>query len=593
MSTYRLDRLFAPRSVAIVGTSPRDKSLGRAVLKNLRDGGWSGPLDLVNPKHREIGGLRAFSSLTELPSAPDLVIITAPPPAVPDVVAQAAGIGAAAASIITAGLGHGPGSLAQACEQTARAKGLRLVGPNCLGVLVPGQSLNASFAARMPAAGELTLISQSGAIAAGMVDWAAQEQVGFSAIASIGDQLDVDFGDLLDYFALDRPTRAILLYVESIKDARKFMSAARAAARVKPVVVVKAGRQAAGAKAAATHTGALAGSDAVYAAAFRRAGLLRVLDLGELFDAAETLGRARHIDGNRLAILTNGGGLGVLAADRLADLNGTLAEIAPPTLDALDRVLPATWSRSNPVDIIGDADADRYEAALDVLLAAPEVDAVLAINVQTAIAPADAIALRVADVVRRLRTHKPHPKPVFALWVGAGPKISSIFNGANIPDFETETDAVRGFLQIVRHREAIDALMQTPPSLPRDVKPDTASARRIVERACADGRRWLDPLEVVDLLRAYEITSVPTIFAQTADDAASAAGQFLKAGQSVVVKILSRDIVHKSDVGGVRLNLTSAAAVCDAVAEIMASAKRLRPDANILGVTLQPMIVKP
>jgi acetyltransferase len=496
MSTYRLDHLFAPRSVALVGASSRDKSVGRAVLKNLRDGDWSGTLHLVNPKHGEIDGLPAVKGLSDLSAAPDLVIITAPPEAVPGVVAQSAQMGVPAAIIITAGLGHGPGSLAQLCEQSARAKGLRLVGPNCLGLLVPGQKLNASFAASMPVAGELALISQSGAIVAGMVDWAAQRGVGFSAIASIGDQLDVDFGDLLDYFALDRATRAILLYVEAIKNARKFMSAARAAARVKPVIVVKAGRQAAGAKAAATHTGALAGADAVYSAAFRRAGVLRVLDLGELFDAAETLGRVRYLNGNRLAILTNGGGIGVLAADRLADLNGVSAEITNATRDALDRVLPPTWSKANPVDIIGDADASRYEAALEVLLAAPEVDGVLVINVQTAIAPAAAIAARVADVVRRLRTRKPQPKPVFALWIGADPKISATFNEANIPHYETETDAVRGFMQLVRHREAIDALMQTPPSLPGQFKTDTAGARRIVEKVCADGRRWLDPLEV-------------------------------------------------------------------------------------------------
>jgi acetyltransferase len=462
MSTYRLDRLFAPRSIALVGASPRDKSVGRAVLKNLRDGDWPGTLHLVNPNHSEIDGLRAVKDLLDLPAAPDLVIITAPPEALPEVVAQSAQMGVPAAIMITAGLGHGPGSLAQACEQSARAKGLRLVGPNCLGLLVPGQRLNASFAASMPVAGELALISQSGAVVAGMVDWAAQRGVGFSAIASIGDQLDVDFGDLLDYFALDRATRAILVYVEAIKNARKFMSAARAAARVKPVIVVKAGRQAAGAKAAATHTGALAGADAVYSAAFHRAGLLRVLDLGELFDAAETLGRVRHLDGNRLAILTNGGGIGVLAADRLADFKGVSAELTNATRDALDRALPPTWSKENPVDIIGDADASRYEAALEALLAASEVDAVLVINVQTAIAPAAAIAAQVADVVRRLRTRKPQPKPVFALWIGADPKISATFNEANIPHYETETDAVRGFMQLVRHREAIDALMQTP-----------------------------------------------------------------------------------------------------------------------------------
>ena len=291
MSTYRLDRLLAPRSVALVGASPRAKSLGRAILNNLRAGGWAGPLHLVNPKHRhdrrDAGDQRPLRVVVGHPTSSSS---RCRPPPCPVVVAQSADMGVAAAIIITAGLGHGPGSLAQACEQAARAKGMRIVGPNCLGVLAPGAKLNASFAARMPAAGELALISQSGAIAAGLVDWAAQRHVGFSAIVSIGDQLDVDFGDLLDYFALDRATRAILLYVESIKDARKFMSAARAAARVKPVVVVKGGRQAAGAKAAATHTGALAGSDAVYAAAFHRAGVLRVLDLGELFDAAETLG---------------------------------------------------------------------------------------------------------------------------------------------------------------------------------------------------------------------------------------------------------------------------------------------------------------
>jgi acetyltransferase len=593
MSTYRLDRLLAPQSVALVGASPREKSLGRLILNNLRSGGWTGPLHLVNPNYAMIDAMRAVKDLAQLPSPPDLVIVTAPAAAVPAVVRQAAEMGAAAAIVITAGLGHGPGSLAQACEQAARAKGLRIVGPNCLGVLAPSSKLNASFAARMPVAGELALISQSGAIAAGMVDWAAQRHVGFSAIVSIGDQLDVDFGDLLDHFAVDRATRAILLYVESIKDARKFMSAARAAARVKPVVVVKAGRQAAGAKAAATHTGALAGSDAVYAAAFHRAGLLRVLDLGELFDAAETLARVRYLGGNRLAILTNGGGIGVLAADRLADFGGAPAELSPAIRADLDRVLPPTWSQSNPVDIVGDADDARYAAALEVLLAASEIDAVLVINVQTAIAPADAIAQRVAGEVRALRARKPRPKPVFALWVGADPNISAIFDDASIPHFGSETDAVRGFMQIVRHREAIDALMATPPSLPSEVKPDTAAARVIVEKARAEGRQWLDPLEVADLLRAYEIPSVRTILARSPEEAEAVAAPLQNAGQSVVAKIMSRDIVHKSDVGGVRLNLTTAAAVKTAVTEIITRAKEVRPDARILGVTLQPMIVRP
>jgi acetyltransferase len=327
MSTYRLDKLFSPRSIAVVGASPRETSPGRAVLRNLRNASFEGPILLVNPHYKEIEGIRSVGTVAELPDRPDLLIIAAPAQSVPGIVTAAGEKGVATAIIITAGLGHGPGSLAAASEQAARASGLRLVGPNSLGVLAPHAKLNASFAPGMPRRGDLALISQSGAIAAGLVEWASHRAVGFSAVVSLGDQIDVDFGDLLDFFALDRATRAILLYIESIHDARKFLSAARAAARAKPVVVVKSGRHAQGAKAAQTHTGALAGVDSVYDAAFRRAGLLRVLDLDELFDAAETLGRLRPFSGKRLAILTNGGGMGVLAVDRLADLGGTLAAI--------------------------------------------------------------------------------------------------------------------------------------------------------------------------------------------------------------------------------------------------------------------------
>ena len=337
MSTYRLEKLFAPRSIAVVGGSPRDTSPGRAVLKNLRSGGFSGAIHLVNPHYDSLEGIAAVKSCDSLPDTPDIVVIGVPPAGVPSVVRDAAAKGAAVAIILTAGLGHGPGSLADQCEQAARAAGMRLVGPNCLGMLAPPTKLNASFAASTPQPGDLCLVSQSGAIATGLVEWAALHDIGFSAIVSIGDAIDVDFADFLDYFAMERSTRAILLYVESIKDARKFMSAARAAARAKPVLVVKSGRHAAGAKAAMTHTGALAGSDAVYDAAFRRAGFIRALDLDELFAAAETLGHVSSLAGNRLAILTNGGGLGVLAVDRLADLGGVLADISPAISTGLAR----------------------------------------------------------------------------------------------------------------------------------------------------------------------------------------------------------------------------------------------------------------
>ncbi len=593
MSTYRLDKLFSPRSVALIGASPRPTSPGRAALHNLRSAGFAGSIHLINPHYDEIEGIRSVRSLDELPDAPDLIVIAAPPDAVPAIVAAAGEKGTAAAIIITSGLGHGAGSLAESCEAAARAKGVRLIGPNCLGVLVPGAKLNASFAASMPSPGDLALISQSGAIATGLVEWAASRAIGFSAIVSLGDGIDVDFGDLLDHFSLDRTTRAILLYVESIKDARKFMSAARAAARAKPVVVVKSGRHRQGAKAAMTHTGALAGSDAVYDAAFRRAGLLRVIGLDELFAAAETLGQVKAFCGKRLAILTNGGGIGVLAVDRLADLGGTLAEISPATMQRLDAALPPIWSHANPVDIAGDADGGRYTAAFEALLDDPENDAVLVMNVPTALASATDAAQAVVEVTRKHRGRMVAPKPAFAVWVGGSSAAAASFEHAGIPDYATESEAVGGFMHLVRYREAQDALMATPPSLPADFSPDLPAARAVIEGALAAGTKWLDPVAATRLLAAYAIPVAPALLARDPDEAAAVAAPLLQGGSTVVAKILSPDIVHKSEVGGVRLNLTSQAAVREAVAEILARARAMMPQARITGVTIHPMILRP
>jgi acetyltransferase len=593
MSTYRLDKLFSPRSVALIGASPRPTSPGRAALHNLRSAGFAGAIHLINPHYDEIEGVRSVRSVDELPDAPDLIVIAAPPDAVPGIVTAAGEKGAAAGIIITSGLGHGPGSLAESCEAAARAKGLRLVGPNCLGVMVPGAKLNASFAARMPNPGDLALISQSGAIAAGLVEWAATRAIGFSAIVSLGDGIDIDFGDLLDYFSLDRSTRAILLYVESIKDARKFMSAARVAARAKPVVVVKSGRHLQGAKAAMTHTGALAGSDAVYGAAFRRAGLLRVVGLDELFAAAETLGLVKAFSGKRLAILTNGGGIGVLAVDRLADLGGTLAEISPATMQRLDAAMPPIWSHANPVDIAGDADGARYAAAFEALLDDPDNDAVLVMNVPTALASATAAAQAVVEVTRKRRGRVVTSKPAFAVWVGGSSAAADSFEHAGIPDYATESEAVGGFMHLVRYREAQDALMATPPSLPADFSPDLAAARTVIEAALAAGDKWLDPVAATRLLAAYAIPVAPAVLARDPDEAAAVAAPLLQGGSTVVAKILSPDIVHKSEVGGVRLNLTSPAAVREAVAEILARARQMMPQARITGVSIHPMILRP
>jgi acetyltransferase len=593
MSTYRLDKLFAPRSVAVVGASPRKTSSGRAVLENLHAAGFPGVVHLVNPRYAEIEGVCAVKSYDALPEVPDVVVIAVPPPAVPDAVVAAARKGTAAGIIITAGLGHGPGSLADLCEKYARAAGMRLVGPNCIGVLAPLAKFNASFAASSPPPGDLALISQSGALAAGLVQWAATRGVGFSAIVSIGDCIDIDFGDLLDHFALDRGTRAIVLYIESIRDARKFMSAARAAARTKPVLVVKSGRHAQGAKAAMTHTGALAGSDAVYDAAFRRAGLLRVIDLDELFAAAETLARRTTLAGKRLAILTNGGGVGVLAVDRLVDLGGELAAISPQTMSNLDAALPPIWSRANPIDVAGDADDARYGAALDQLLADEANDAVLVMNVPTALAaPADA-AKSVIAVTDRHRKQRVPAKPVFAMWVGEDEAVADAFDAANIPNYGTESAAICGFMHLVRYRESRDLLMATPASLPHDFVPDKAAVRPVIDEVLGEKRTWLDPVELSRLFSAYDIPVAPAVLARDADEAVTAARPHLAKGTPVVLKIQSLDIVHRSEVGGVRLDLASENAVREAAADILGRARAAKPNARITGIAVFPMIVRP
>ncbi|KAF1690144.1 bifunctional acetate--CoA ligase family protein/GNAT family N-acetyltransferase [Pseudoxanthomonas koreensis] len=592
MSTYALEAVFRPKSVAVVGASPRERSVGRAVVRNLREAGFAGPVGLVNPKYRQIDGTPAVARLADLPFQPELVVISTPAATVPGVVAEAVAVGARAAVVVTAGLGQGPGSLLEKLRDIARPAGLRIVGPNCLGVMAPHAGLNVSFGARSPLPGDLALVSQSGAIASGLVEWGAARSIGFSAVVSLGDALDVDFGDLLDWFAQDPKTRAILLYIESVRDARKFMSAARAAARAKPVVVVKSGRHEQGARAAATHTGALAGSDAVYDAAFRRAGLLRVLALDELFAATETLGHLRSAPGRRLSILTNGGGIGVLAVDRLVDMGGTLAALDEATVQRLDAALPPTWSRSNPLDIVGDADAARYTTALEALLEDRSNDAVLVMNVPTALSSSEEAARAVAGVLAR----RPRPgagKPVLGVWLGGKPQAIATLDAAGVPTYATEADAVRGFMYLVRHREAQQALMETPPSLPEDFAVDSAAAQAVVDGALAEGRRWLDPLEVTAVLQAYGIPITPAVLAPDPEAAVAAAAPMLAKGDPVALKILSPDIVHKSDVGGVRLNLASEAAVREAAAGILERARQARPDARIDGVMVQPMITRP
>ena len=594
MSTYRLDSIFRPRAVAVVGSQSRPRSVGRAVVENLLASGFSGPIGLVNKHPSPMDGVATVRHLHELPWTPDLVVIATPAATVPQLAAEAAGKGAAAVVVLTAAMGSGPGSPAAQLEALTREKGLRVLGPNCLGVIAPHARLNASLASRFPKAGDLALISQSGAISGGLVEWSMSQPVGFSAVVSLGDALDVDFADLLDYFATDTRTRAILLYVEAIRDARKFMSAARAAARTKPVVVVKSGHsgRAQVTPAGSTHTQNLARPNAVYGAAFRRAGLLRVRSLHELFAAARTLGQVRPFHGRRLAILTNGGGVGALSVDHLYEQGGTLATLSDATRDALDRILPVGWSRTNPVDLLTDIDADRYAATIDALLADPGNDALLAVNVPTVLSSSSEAAHAVTRVLSQRPGHGTR-KPVFTVWLGNDPQAEAVLDAAQVPRYPNESDAVAGFMHLVRHREVQAALMETPPSLPEDFSPDVALARTLVDSALDAGQTWLDPLATTQLLAAYGIPMAPLWRADDADDAARIAAPLLAEGATVAVKILSPDIPHKSDVDGVRLNLANANAVREAAAGILQRARERRPEARIEGVLVQPTVLRP
>ncbi|KAF1712257.1 GNAT family N-acetyltransferase [Pseudoxanthomonas kalamensis DSM 18571] len=599
MSTYRLRSIFQPRAVAVVGGSPRPRSAGRAVARNLRESGFTGQLGWVCPRHSRIDGIATVGRLGELGWVPDLIVVTTPAAIVPKVIAEACELGVAAAIILTAGLGQGPKSLLAAIEASAREHGMRILGPHCLGVIAPHARLNASIAAHSPQPGDLALVSESSAIAAALVEWGVSRTVGFSAVVALGDSLDVDFADLLDYFATDRHTRAILLYVENIRDARKFMSAARAAARAKPVVVVKSGRRAPPQSIGEIGIRALAPSDAVYAAAFRRAGLLQVGALDELFTAAETLGRLHTFPGRRLGILGNGGGVGLLALDQLVQLGGTPAELSADTARQLDRLLPEGWSHGNPVDIVVDADGERYAHAVEAVLADPGCDALLVINVPTAFTS----SAETGQALTRSLGKSPRPgggKPVFAVWLGQDDATQAAFRAARVPSYATETDAVHGFMHLVRYREAQQALMETPPSLPEDFVVDAAAARAIVQRALAAGERQLAPEHTAAVLAAYGIALAPlTPVAAAHDDdatalsAAVAAAPMLAAGHTMAVKIDSPDIAYKSAVNGVRLNLASAQAVHDAARDVLQQVRERRPDARIRGLVVQPMLLRP
>jgi len=589
MTIRNFEGLFAPRRIALIGASDRAGSVGEVLAANLLAGGFRGELMFVNPKGRAVHGREVFTSVAALPAPPDLAVIATPAATVPELIAELGAKGCRAAVVISAGFeGDDPASAArrQALLDASRPHLLRIVGPNCLGVLSPVHGVNASFARNAPPAGGIALVAQSGAVAAAALDWAPAHGLGFSHVVTLGDSLDVDVGDLLEFLGRDPVTRTILLYVESLRDARKFMSAARFAARAKPVILVKGGRSRAGAKAAFSHTRALAGADDVYAAAFRRAGVLQVDGLDDLLDAALVFAEGRAPAPGGLAILTNGGGAGVLAVDALERVGAQLTALVPATQEALRALAPAHGVCGNPVDILGDAGPQLYARGLTALLAAPEVDGVLVINCPTAVADSGLAAEAVIAARRADRTRK----PVLAAWLGE-PSVAAgraKLIAAGIPTFSTPEAAVRGFARLGEAQRLCDQLLETPGGT--EGVADPARAREIVGRALAQGRMALDPMEVQGVLWAYGVSTLETRLVSTPQDAGEAAASL---GGPVALKIQSPDISHKSDVGGVQLGLLGRAPTVRAAEAMLSRLKVARPEARIDGFIVQPMVSRP
>ena len=583
MSIRHLDRLLEPHAVAVVGASDRIGSVGATVWRNLRAGHHAGPIRAVNPKHATIDGEAAYARVGDLPEVPDLAIVCTPPATVAELIDELGRLGTRAAIVMTAGL---DADQKQAMLDAARPYLLRVLGPNCLGLLSPHRGLNASFAHTDALPGEIAFVSQSGALVTAVLDWAKSRRIGFSHMVSLGERADVDFGDLLDHLASDARTRSILLYIESIEAPRKFMSAARAAARNKPVVVVKAGRAGRGAKAALSHTGALAGSDIVFDAAIRRAGMLRVDTLQDLFMAAQTLARFGRNRDTALVLMTNGGGAGVMAADA-AELAGMpLRELDDTLRTRLDTVLPPTWSRANPIDIIGDAPVQRYTDTLQAVLADPGGGAVLFMHAPTAIVRSDDIARACAPLVRQA------PGRVMACWLGdaAVADARRIFQDAGAADYGTPEEAVRAFALLTTYRRNQELLLEAP-TASESGPPDRAGARAVVDRALANGQQVLDEVEAKALLKAYGVPTVETASTAATADAAVAAAHAI--GYPVALKILSPDISHKTEVGGVDLDLRDADALRLAADRMLARVRTLRPAARISGFTVQHFVRRP
>ncbi len=586
MGHHYLDHVFSPKSIAVFGASNRTNAVGTIVFKNLVKAGFQGDLFPVNLHRSKVQGRKVYRTIADINKDIDLAVVATPAATVPEIVHQCGQVGVRAVVILTAGFaeaGDAGKKLQNDIIESARQFGIRIIGPNCLGIMRPRLGLNATFSHNMARAGQLALVSQSGALCTAMLDWAQGHGVGFSTMLSLGDAADVDFGDILSYLALDPHTHSILLYIEGIRNARSFMSGLRIAARMKPVVVVKSGRYDESSRVAISHTGAMVGSDDVFLAAIQRAGAVRAYTIKQLFSAAELLAsRGYRVKGNRLAIVTNGGGPGVMASDRIVEQEVVMAQLNQQTIDSLNQQLPNHWSHGNPVDILGDADAVRYRNAVEACLADDNVDGVLVMLTPQAMTASDESALAVIEIAQK--SHK----PVLTCWMGDKQvkKAHALFADKKIAHFDTPEASVEAFSYMATYQCNQQLLMQVPDPLYKSSEPDINGARLIIEEALAEKRKALSDMETMAVLKAFDIPVVTIMEAETANQALVMAETL---GFPVVMKINSADITHKSDVSGVRLNISTAAAVRDIFNELVAMAKQKRPDATIKGVTIESM----
>lgn len=589
MNHHRLKPLFSPQSIAVFGASDRIDSVGQIVFQNMLQSGYRGALYPINPTRAEVQGRKAYATLAQIAEPVELAVIATPAHTVPDIIEECGKHLVKAAVIITAGFGEA-GEVGKALEaavlKNAQRYGIRLIGPNCLGVMRPDIGLNATFNKGGAIPGNVAFVSQSGALCTAILDWAHTQDIGFSSVISMGSSVDVDFGEILDYLISDVKTQSILLYIEGVHDARGFMSGIRAAARIKPVILVKVGHHAAASKAAMSHTASLVGSDDAFEAAVRRAGVVRVETVTQLFSVAKALSCGFHPIGNRLAIVTNGGGPGVMATDCAIETGLAMATLSDTTIEKLNQVLPATWSHGNPVDIIGDAQADRYHYAVKACMEDPNVDGVLTILTPQAMTK----PLEAAKVVIELSNQ--YNKPLLTSWMGGEQVTESriAFKQAKKPTFRTPEPAVEVFSFLSAYHRNQKLLMQMPGPLSHHVEPDVEGARMVIEGALQDRRKILTEMESKALLSAFHIPVAQTMVAHSPNEALLIAQQL---GFPVAMKVNSPDVTHKTDAGGVLLNLANAQAVRAAYHEIIENIQRYRPDARVEGISIEPMIVKP